>query len=492
MPCAEYQNLSTLLQDRVFHHFGALCKIPHPSFGERQISDYLLQWARGLGLDAHQDQRWNVVIKKPASPGYEQAPTVILQAHMDMVCEKAPGVQHDFAADPIHLELDGDTLSTGGRTTLGADDGIGVAYIMAILEDSSAVHPPLEAVITTAEEEDLSGALELDASTLCGRLLINIDNAVEHELLSGSCGGIGVELALPIEYAALPDNYSAFELLLSGLPGGHSGEDIRNGHGNAIQLLGRLLHGLQGALPLAVADFSGGNFRLAIPREARAVILVPTESESNVCAMVEQMQRLFTKEYRVVAPKLRVELRPCAKPERVLSAPSLLRLIQALYLSPNGILEMDSAVPGVVSSSDNFGELRLVKDQAVLVFEIRAAHESARDYIHQKLEVLAELLGGQCRGFAAYPGWAYNPDSRLRTLAQAVYQNEFGEEIRPVTVHAGLECGCFFPKIPGLDAISIGPDTWGLHSPSERLSVSSTQRVYRYIKALLVACRELP
>lgn len=488
----KYGSLSQLLsENRVLYHFAKLCEIPHPSFKEKRISDYLLDWAKGQGLEASQDEYNNVLIRKPAAPGYENVPAVMLQAHIDMVCEKAPGVEHDFDTDPIRIQLDGDLLTTGGRTTLGADDGIGVAYAMAILEAEDIPHPPLEVLFTTAEEEDLSGAQNVDASSFKARRLINIDNAVEHELLAGSCGGIGVELALSAEIEPVPAGYLAYQLTVSGLLGGHSGEDIHRGHGNANILLGRLLYACVKELPVRIGLLSGGSFRLAIPRDAQAVIHIPVDKKEKLKEIVEKMSAVFRREYEAVSPEFTVtvlEERGTGGAEISASSPEAAkRLVQALYLSPNGISEMNNAVLGVVESSDNVGELRLEKAEGrfVIVYEIRASFESTREYLYQKIQVLAELLDGTFRGFADYPSWSFNPHSELRKIATEVYRREFGEEIVTKAVHAGLECGCLMPKMDGLDAISIGPDAWGLHSPQERLSITSTDRVYWFIKEML-------
>lgn len=487
-----YGSLEELLKEnRVFYHFARLCEIPHQSFKEKALSDFLLAWAKERGLYATQDHKWNVFIKKPATPGYENAPAVMLQAHIDMVCEKADGVTHDFDRDPIHLELEGDLLTTGGRTTLGADDGIGVAYAMAVLEADDLAHPPLEVLFTTAEEEDLSGAQEVDASGFEARLLINIDNAVEHELLAGSCGGMGAELTLPMESGEIPEGYTALKLKISGLPGGHSGEDINKGHGNANILLGRLLNSCRQQFSFMVGDMTGGSFRLAIPREAACVLLLPADKAPVLRETAARFNVIYKKEYEVVAPELAVTVEETGFPEKQAILPeSVERLITAILLSPNGISEMNNAVSGVVESSDNLGEICLEDGTAKLVYEIRASFDTTRAYIYEKIESLASLLGGTCRSFADYPSWEFNPVSRLRELTTEVYRREFNGEIKTMVVHCGLECGCLYPKMPGLDAISIGPDCWGLHSPRERLSISSSERMYHLIIKVLEEIKE--
>lgn len=486
-----YDSLEQLLKEnRVLYHFNELCKIPHPSFKEKRISDYLVKWAGERGLSAVQDHKWNVFITKPAAKGYENAPAVMLQAHIDMVCEKAPGVEHDFDRDPIRIRLDGDILSTGGRTTLGADDGIGVAYAMAILEADDIAHPPLEVLFTTAEEEDLSGAQEVDASSFKARFLINIDNAVEHELLAGSCGGMGAELSLPAGLLPRPAGTRACEVSISGLPGGHSGEDINKGYGNANCLLGRFLYACLERFDYSAASVTGGSFRLAIPREASAVLLIPADRVGELKEIAAEMGEKFRQEYAAVAPELALTAAETDYAGETAAPPDAVRrLLTAIYLSPNGILEMNNSVPGVVESSDNMGVIRMEDGKFIITYEIRSSFATTREYLYQKLSVLADLLGGECRSFAEYPSWIFRQDSELRRLATEVYRREFGEEIKTVAVHCGLECGCLFPKLPGLDAVSIGPDAWGLHSPQERLSISSTDRVYHFLREILAGIR---
>ncbi|MEG0988928.1 MAG: beta-Ala-His dipeptidase [Clostridium sp.] len=482
-----YKNLEELLeQNRVLYNFGELCKIPHMSFKEKQMGDYLLNWAKDRGLEATQDYKWNVFIKKPATAGYELAPVVMLQAHMDMVCEKAPGVIHDFETDPIHLELNGDILSTGGQTTLGADDGIGVAYAMTILEADDIPHPPLEVLFTTAEEEDLSGAQEVDASGFKARMLINIDNAVEHELLAGSCGGMGVELTFSSDLCNAPNSFEGYRVSISGLPGGHSGEDINKGHGNANSLIGRLLYSYRRIFPFYLQELVGGSFRLALPREANAILLISPEKVQELRQITNNMEHAFKREYEMVAPEFTIKLEKVMITDRKAASPAAVkRLLAALFLSPDGISTMNNAVMGIVESSDNMGEIRMENGKFIIVYEIRASFESTREYIYQKIKTLAELLGGECHNFAEYPSWSFNPESKLRKLTSEIYHREFNDEINTMVVHCGLECGCLFPKMPGLDAISIGPDAWGLHSPQERLSISSTERIFHLLKAVL-------
>lgn len=476
-----------LCRDRVFHHFYQISQIPHGSGNEQAISDFLLGWAKGLGLEAEQDEALNVLIRKPASPGYENAPVTMLQAHMDMVCEKAEGVEHDFAKDPIQWVVDGDTLSTGGRTTLGADDGIGVALAMAILEDEKLQHPPLEVLFTTMEEEDLSGAERFDASKMRAKYLFNLDHVNDDEILCGSCGGMQVDLRIPVVSEPSPEGWSAYRLSISGLKGGHSGEDIHRGRGNANISLVRLLIALENCCDYRLGPVKGGTFRLAIPREAEAIVWLAPENLDLVRARLAEMEALMHSELPASANSIRVGISPADDAPAWGTRPG--RVIDAISLVPDGIYQMNEVFTGIVDTSDNLGEVYLDEHTLHFVLEIRSARESRRTYLFQRMERLAALFGGTCRGSNAYPSWSFRHDSPLRGLCGGVYQELYGTAPKFLIVHAGLEVGCFFGHKSDIDAVSIGPNTHDFHSPSESLEISSVRKEYKYLCAVLSALR---
>lgn len=478
--------IQALRGHRVFEHFYQVCQIPHGSGNEKGLSDYLLNWARGLGLEAEQDGALNVLVRKPASPGREGHPGVMLQAHMDMVCEKAVGVDHDFTKDPIRWVVDGDALSTGGRTTLGADDGIGVALAMAVLEDNQLSHPALEVLFTVMEEEDFTGAGGFDVSKMNASYLINLDHTIDREIVCGSCGGMQVDLQIPVGFAPTPAGWTTCRLSVSGLKGGHSGEDIHRGRGNANIMLARLLMAAEGCCNYRLARIRGGSFRLAIPREAEATLCL---DPAQVPALRETLARLETEfrgELAATAQKVTVSLEPsepaeqCARPDTV---------ITALTLIPDGIHQMNEVLTGLVDTSDNLGEVYLGPDQLHCVLEIRSARNSLRTYLFQRMERLARLFGGSCRWCSAYPSWDFRPESGLRETCSRVYEEMFGSAPRFLTVHAGLEVGYFFERRPGLDAVSMGPNCRDFHSPTETLEISSVKKVYRYLCNVLAAIR---
>ena len=402
-----------------------------------------------------------------------------------MVCEKRPEVEHDFRKDPIKLVLEGDILSTGNRTTLGADDGIGVAMAMAVLENKKLKHPPVDVILTTAEEEDMSGALNIDKSWFNTNRLINIDHVVDNEIIAGSCGGIGVDLKFPVEYIKKTDNYKGYQIKISGLRGGHSGEDIHKGRANANVLLANLLNLLREKVNFLISDLKGGNFRLAIPREAHVTVALEEKDVETLKDIVKNFESEAKKIYEETAIDLKIEVSAENLAENLLSKNTVDKIIDAIILSPNGVSSMIGSL-NVVESSSNLGEVYIKDGYVYLVTEIRATFEKNRDYLYNKIALIGKYLGGELRGFSAYPSWVYKPHSNLRDIANKVYSDLFGEEIKTLAVHAGLECGCFVDKIQGdMDAISIGPNAWDLHSPNERLSVSSTEKVYKFLTKVL-------
>lgn len=480
------EKIAVLCQHRVFRHFHQICQIPHGSGNEKALSDYLLHWAAGIGLEAEQDSMNNVLIRKAATAGFEHAPAVMLQAHMDMVCEKAEGVEHDFAKDPIDWAIDGDTLSTGGKTTLGADDGIGVALAMAILEDSDLQHPEIEALFTVMEEEDLSGAENFDTSKMRASYLFNLDHVNDQEILCGSCGGMQVDIRIPVIADVLPAGWEAYRLSVSGLKGGHSGEDIHRGRGSANVLLNRMLMAVESCCDFRLGSIRGGSFRLAIARDAEAVVWLDPCCLDQVKAKLRDMETLARAELAETANNVIVALEPAEAPAWGI-LPT--RVINAMALCPDGIYQMNEMLTGLVDTSDNLGEIYLDEHELHFVIEIRAARDSRRTYLFQRMQRLANMFGGTCHWSNAYPSWEFHPESKLRDLCSQVYEKSYGEKPAFLTVHAGLEVGCFFATKPEIDAVSIGPNCWNFHSPSECISISSAKKVFNYLCCVLAEIR---
>lgn len=475
-----------ILKNRTLYHFHRLCQIPHGSHNEQGLSTHLLHWAQALGLEASQDESWNLIIKKPASPDRRSAAPVILQAHLDMVCDQESGAEFDFLHDPIPWKVEGDWISSAAGTTLGADCGIGVALILTLLEVDDYSHPPIEAVLTTREETDMGGAYHLDFKQLTGRRMINLDVSPEEKLLAGSCGGAAIELNLPITRTSRVPEGDWFRISVSGLEGGHSGADIGKGRNNALLMLGRLLRTLASNFKeLALVDMQGGNSRLAIPREASMLIHLPGGMSQSLRDTLDAFQQSVTLECASI-PEFRLD---CAPEKRGSQPPldraSLLRLCELLCLVPNGIQAMSGLVPGTVESSCNLGILQLQSDKAHLVTEMRGTYRSTRQCIIDRYETLAQLLGGSIHVHSLYHSWLYQPTSPLREQVLAVYREREQKEMNVEVAHAGNEIGIFYEAIPGLDAVAMGPTRLLYHTPKEKLSISSSIRFESFLKAIL-------
>ena len=467
------------LNHEVIELFRQLSRIPRESGHEKAVSDWIKNWAEERGLQVSQDDIWNLIICKPASVGYEDHAPVMMQAHIDMVCEKDGNSTHDFATDPIEFAYDGEWLTSASGTTLGADNGVGAAAALAILDDDTLAHPPLEVVFTVQEETTFAGAETVDISGLKAMRLVNLDHADERELIVGSCGGTGVRMTMPIERdAEVPEGASAWRIKLTGLKGGHSGEDIHRGRGNAISLLLRVLE----EPALKVVSITGGTNRLAIPREAEAVVLA--EDETVLRGIIDHAKATFRKEYGSAAPDLDI-VYESTDAEPPLTESAFAKIAAAIRLYPNGIVNMNGMLDGLVESSDNIGIISTEGDVLTLTSEVRGAYQSTVDDIVRTIEVLAAILGAKAEYFAAYVPWEPAADSELRILAVNLYREMSGGEMKLLALHAGLECGFFAEKRPGIDIISIGPDCQYFHSPQERVSVPSIKRFYEFLKELL-------
>lgn len=468
----------------VFSFFEEICAIPHGSRNERALSDHIVAFAKQRGLYCRQDAAYNVIIKKPASAGYEAAPAVILQGHIDMVCEKNADTIHDFETDPLEVYIDGDEIKARG-TTLGADDGIAVAYMLALLDDAAAEHPPLECVFTTEEEIGMGGAAALDLSDLEGRRLINLDTEEEGQLMVSCCGGRRVQVSLPTEWEAKAADAQTYTLAIRGLKGGHSGSEIHLQRANANVLLGRVLQALREEVPYALAAVNGGNMDNAICREAEAVLCLSAQDAAKAQEVLRGMQLCFEKEYRDRESGILLTMEPLADAPQVLTEKTRDHLIALLLLLPYGVQTMDTSMEGLVESSNNIGVMKTEAAQIVIDNAVRGAVESRKEAICKRIEILSELCGAEATGAHDYPGWQYDPASKLLEECKAVWLEMFGTAPQVVAIHAGLECGLFAQKIPGLDLISFGPEMHDVHTPQERLSISSTLRVWAYLRAVL-------
>jgi dipeptidase D len=472
----------------VWRHFSTLCSIPRPSGHEQAVRDHLAGWAQARGLGVKVDGAGNLILSKPATPGYEDRPGVVLQGHLDMVCQKNAGSAHDFLRDPVRALLR-DGWVVAADTTLGADNGIGVAMALAALEAEDIAHPPLEVLLTVDEEAGMTGARGLQADALCGRLLINLDTEDWGEFYLGCAGGADVVVDAPLASVAAPAGWQALRVAVSGLRGGHSGVDIHLQRGNAIKLLVRGLWALVGAdVQFALASIEGGTARNALPREASALILVPDGNAQPLRQVLARVAAEIGEELAGVDDGfvLRAEPDP-ARPARVLAEADARRVLAVLHAAPHGVRRMSTRVAGVVETSDNLGVLRVDAEGLQATFMVRSLFDAGTRALADEIVALFGLAGMAAKVEEPYPGWAPNPHSGLLALFQQVYRREFGGEAAVKVIHAGLECGIFAATWPELDMISFGPTIRGAHAPGERVEVDSVARAWRLLMAVLAA-----
>lgn len=475
--------LENLQPQKVFHFFEEICNIPHGSRNTKQISDYLVQFAKDRDLTCYQDELNNVIIKKDATAGYEASEPIIIQGHMDMVCEKENDCDIDFEKDGIRLMIDGDFVTADG-TTLGGDDGIAVAYALAILDSDDIPHPALEVVITVDEEIGMLGAFDMDLSMLKGHKMLNIDSDVEGHFLTSCAGGMSLIADIPVKRTTQVG--LAAEIVLTGLVGGHSGSEIDKEHGNADILMGRVFSALADVTPFGVITMAGGLKDNAIPRECKATILLPEESLATACDAVKALEAALKNEYIKSDAGIQILVQPMGiQKADILDYASVNRVLCYLRMVPNGILHMSQVMPGLVETSLNLGILELTDESLHTVTSIRSSVSSRKEDVKNRVAMVVELLGGEITIEGDYPAWEYKDKSDVRTEIAAVYKDLFGEEPVFEAIHAGLECGIFSEKIKDLDCVSFGPNNYDIHTPKERLSISSTERMWRLILEFL-------
>lgn len=477
--------LNGLKPQNVLKNFEAISQIPRGSGNEKQISDYLVKFGKDLGLETVQDEALNVVIRKPATKGYENAPGVVLQGHMDIVCEKEKDVEHDFEKDPIKLRLNGDMLYATG-TTLGADNGIAVAMAMAILEDDTVEHPALEVLVTTNEETGMDGAAALDPSLIKGKYIINIDSEEEGFILVSCAGGKTSVVTLPVEYTKACPDKKALEVEVSGLLGGHSGMDIVLQKANANKLVGRLLNML--TVDYDLASIQGGTKHNAIPREANCVILVDAKDVDEAKKQIGELEATFRNEYSTADPGLVIKVKD-ASADEVMTVESKSKIIQMTCLIPHGVQSVSMEIKGLVESSTNFAIIDNKHDTISFMSAIRSSVISLREEIAERVQLLADVLGGTNEIAGVYPAWEHRKGSALEKLGADVYKELTGKEPVITALHAGLECGLLLDKLPEAEAISIGPDMFDVHTPNEHISLPSVENIWEYLLALLKAIK---
>jgi len=466
--------LEHLEPSRVFYYFEELCAIPHGSGHTKAISDYCVRFAREHGLVCRQDAADNIIIVKEAAPGCEAAPTVILQGHLDMVCEKEAGCDRDMEKEGPALAVEDGWVHAVG-TTLGGDDGIAVAMALAILEAGDLTHPRLEAVFTSGEEVGMTGAAVLDTSSLRGRLLLNLDSEDEGIFIVSCAGGVVAECHLPVRRETV--TAETFTVTVGGLQGGHSGTEIGKGRGMANQLMGRVLCALQERTSVGLVSVNGGLKDNAITLLSTAVL---TADEEILRGTVEEMDAAFRAEYRIADPGVYVKwTKHASAPAEVMTAADTARAVCLLTCMPEGVEAMSREIPGLVQTSLNLGILQTSRDEVTAAFSIRSSVATQKEMLRQRLACQMALLGGSVTCCGDYPAWEYCPDSRLRQLMTEVFTRQYGYAPKVEAMHAGVECGLLSARMEGLDCVSYGPELLEIHTPRERMNVASVERTWR-------------
>lgn len=479
--------LDNLEPKQVFHFFEELCKIPHETFDTKRISDYCVSFAKERGLEVSQDDTNNVIIKKPGTAGYENSEPVILQGHLDMVCEKKPGSDHDFKKDGLKLYVE-DGYVRAKDTSLGGDDGIAVAMAMAILDSDDIEHPPIEAVFTVDEETGMGGAEAVDLSQLKGKMLINIDSEEEGILTTGCAGGIFYKTVIPMRKSTAEG--TLITIKIHGLLGGHSGNEIHKQRGNANKMMGRLLYRLGKETDLRLTEIFGGSKDNVITMNATAGVLVPTSQAAKVTEMTEDMKKIWLDEFMGEEPGLAVDFETTKDVHMdAYDQDSTKRVIAYLEICPNGLQEYSRKLKGIVESSLNLGVIECDDTSVTTQYLIRSSVESRKQQMREQVEQCALLAGGKGETTGEYPAWQYKQDSKLRPLMIETYKELYGKEPVVSAVHAGLECGLFLGKRPDLDCVSCGPNLLDIHSFNEHLDIASTQRTWEYLLAILKKCK---
>ena len=477
--------LENLEPKTVMKYFEEISGIPRGSKNEKRISDYLLKFAKDRNLQVIQDEALNIIIKKRATKGYEHVPIVIIQGHMDMVCEKNQDTVHDFEKDGIKLKIDGGFIKADG-TTLGADNGIAVAFSLAIL-DSDLPHPNLEIVLTSDEEMGMSGADRLDTSKLCGKIMINIDTEEEGEFYVSCAGGSRGVFAIPFERCAVLGNIAEYRIKVRGLEGGHSGADIYKQKGNSNKLLGRFLKELHKTMAFNIVEINGGAKSNAIPREADTSIIFEAEYLEILRRAVEEYNSVIKGEYRISDPGVVINIeRVEYNSYEMMTSESTEKIIDAIFLHANGVRSMSMDIDGLVECSLNLGVMKTGKNTVILESAIRSSVESLRRAVELELETLSEVLKCEFYVDSFYPAWKYKPQSRIREVCAEIYEKFTGNNAEIKAIHAGLECGIFSEKLgEDVDMISFGPNIYGAHTPEERVEISSVKNVWEYFVKLM-------
>ena len=477
--------IKDLKPELIWKCFDEITKVPRPSCHEEQIREYLLKFAEKHDVNVKTDKIGNVVMTKPATPGHENAPTVILQAHMDMVCEKNGDVKHDFFKDPIETYIDGDWVKARG-TTLGADNGIGVAAALAGMIDKDLVHGPVEALFTMNEESGLEGAQNVGKDMITGSMLINLDSEDDGEIFVGCAGGIDTIATFHYKRSFTPENFEYMRISVSGLLGGHSGGDIHLGRANANKIIARFIWECSQRWDITVCSFDGGNLRNAIPREACAVFGIHSDHHEELMRALNKYANNIRSEYEGVEPSMKLDIKGCDRPEFCMDSETSITLIRAIYSAPHGVYSMSRDLEGLVETSTNLASVKMVGDDTVVITTAqRSSVESRKMDMAGQVEAHFQLAGADIEHTDGYPGWKPNLNSTIMKISADAYEELFGVKPAIKAIHAGLECGLFLSKYPKLDMVSFGPTMTGVHSPDERLNIPTVEKFWKHLCRVL-------
>ncbi len=468
---------SKLNNKRLWKIFSEISDIPRESGNEEGIREYLLSWAEQNKIEASSDRKGNVYMKKGATKGMEKLPPVALQAHIDMVCVKKEGSSHDFTKDPIHIKTDGNYIFAAD-TTLGADDGIGVAIILDILSDPEAKHGPIEGIFTVEEETGLGGAYAIEGDRIQARRLINIDSEEEGILYIGCAGGVDIDATMKLKYEKATG--TALAVSVSGLLGGHSGGEIHKERANAISILARYLDRLPS---FQIASIAGGTRRNVIPFSAEAVITV--SDKDAAISQAKTLQEELSEEFKLTDPGIKLTVTETEMPEMAIKTKKSQKIAGLLFASPTGVKGMSTAIPGIVETSDNMAIVKIEKDKLTVVYSIRSNMDSKKMELMSKILTLTEVFGFKAKVGDSYPSWAPDPSSKLAKEVAAAYKSIEGKKMKVTAIHAGLECGIINSIIPGMESVSLGPNLSDVHSVNEKADVASAERTAAFVKKML-------
>lgn len=477
-------NISKLNPTSLWNYFNEITKIPRPSKQEEKIAAYLIKFAKKHKLDYQQDEIGNILITKPAAKGMENRVTVCLQSHMDMVCEKNADKKFDFEKDPIVAYIDGDWVTADG-TTLGADDGIGMATQLAILAANDIQHGPIECLFTVDEETGLTGAFGLKPGFLKATILLNLDSEDDGQIFIGCAGGKDTTARLWFTKELVPDWTVSFKIVVTGLKGGHSGDDINKGLGNANKILNRILHKATRTFGIRLHSFNGGNLRNAIAREAEATVLVNQSIQDKFLRLVDEFHGIIKNEIKTSEPDVHIKAFEVERPYFVIDAASQRNLINTIYACPHGVMQMSRDIPNFVETSTNLASIKTQDDAFLITTSHRSSVESALEDVTNMVTAVFKMADADIDTTEGYPGWAPNPDSVILEISKKAYHDLTGQDAKVLAVHAGLECGLIGEKYPEMDMISYGPELTGVHSPDERIHIKSVEKFWEWTLEIL-------